>query len=152
MRTNTRSGFTFLEVLIAMLIVSILGGVVGLSLYQYVRKAKVEAARAQIKTFQTALQVYRTEQGRFPTQEQGLLALCVKPAGDPVPATYPDEAYLDSREVPKDPWGHDYVYLSPGRNGEPYEIIAYGSDGEPGGEGEAADLSSSGTSASTAAP
>ncbi len=151
MRTRTRGGFTFLEVLVSLLIVSILSGVVGLSLYQYVRKAKVEAARTQIKTFQTALQIYRTEVGRLPTQEQGLAALCVKPATDPVPTTYPEEGFLDNQTIPPDPWGNNYIYLSPGRNGEAYEVLSYGSDGEPGGENEAADISSSGAPATGAA-
>ena len=139
-----RGGFTFLEVLVSLLIVSILSGVVGLSLYQYVRKAKVEAARTQIKTFQTAIQIYRTEIGRLPTQEQGLAALCAKPAADPVPATYPEEGFLDNQTIPLDPWGNAYIYFCPGRNGETYEVVSYGSDGEPGGENEAADISSSG--------
>jgi general secretion pathway protein G len=137
-----RHGFTFLEILIAMLIISILSGVVGLSLYRYVRRAKVEAARAQIRTFQAALQIYRTEQGRLPTQEQGLAALCVAPTLPPVPQEYPEEGYLEARTVPADPWGNPYVYLVPGREGEPCEVISYGSDGESGGTGEAADLSS----------
>lgn len=139
---NNRSGFTFMEILIAMLIISILSGVVGLSLYQYLRRAKVEAARAQIKTFQTALQMYRADQGRVPSQGQGLEALCEAPTADPVPKNYPTEGYLESRMLPKDPWGNAYIYLTPGRRSEPYEVISYGSDGEEGGSGEAADITS----------
>jgi len=139
---NRRSGFTFLEVLIAMLIISILSGVVGLSLYQHLRRAKVEAARAQVKTLMTALQIYRADQGQVPTQAQGLQALCVAPAVEPIPKQYPPEGYLESRTLPKDPWGNPYVYLVPGRQGEPFEVICYGSDGEEGGTGEAADISS----------
>ncbi len=131
-----------MEILIAMLIISILSGVVGLSLYQYLRRAKIEAARSQIKTFQTALQMYRADQGSLPTQEQGLEALCEAPSTEPVPKQYPPEGYLESRAVPKDPWGNPYVYIVPGRNGEPYEAISYGSDGEEGGSGEAADITS----------
>jgi len=82
------------------------------------------------------------EQNNYPAQDQGLKALCVKPASPPVPEKYPAEGYLESRKVPKDPWGHDYIYLSPGRNREPYEIISYGRDGEPGGKDDAADISS----------
>jgi len=138
-----KKGFTFLEILIAMLIISILTGVVGLSLYQYVRRAKVEAARTQLKTFKTALEMYRADHGAVPTQAQGLEALCVKPTTPPVPEEYPPEGYLETRVVPNDPWGHAYIYLVPGRQGEPYEVISYGSDGEPGGTGDAADLSTS---------
>ena len=130
---KARSGFTFLEILIAMLIISILSGVVGLSLYQYVRKAKVEAARAQIKTLQTALQMYRAAHGQLPTQAQGLEALCRAPTDPPVPENYPEEGYLERRTLPADPWGRPYVYLIPGRNNETFEILSYGNDGEEGG-------------------
>ena len=138
-----QGGFTFLEILISLLIISILSSVVGLSLYQHLRRAKVEAARTQIKTFQAALQIYRAEQGRLPSSAQGLAALCVKPTMDPVPKEYPEDGYLESRVVPKDPWKNDYIYLLPGRNGETYEVVSYGSDGEAGGTDEAADISSS---------
>jgi general secretion pathway protein G len=138
-----KSGFTLLEILIAIVIISILSGTVGLSLYQYVRKAKVEAARAQIKTFQTAVQMYRAAHGQVPTQAQGLEALCIRPESAPVPENYPEEGYLESRNLPKDPWGNPYVYLAPGRKQEPCEIMSYGSDGEEGGTGEAVDITSS---------
>lgn len=137
-----RSGFTLLEILIAIAIIGILSGTVGLSLYQYVRKARIEAARSQIKTLQTALQMYRTAHGQLPTQAQGLEALCVKPEVSPVPDNYPAEGYLDSRNLPKDPWANPYIYLTPGRKQEPFEVISYGSDGEEGGTGDAADLTS----------
>lgn len=139
---NRRSGFTFMEILIAMLIISILSGVVGLSLYQYLRRAKIEAARSQIKTLMTALQMYRADQGTLPTQGQGLEALCEAPTADPAPKQYPPEGYLESRNVPRDPWGNAYIYLVPGRQGEACEVISYGSDGEEGGNGEAADITS----------
>jgi len=138
-----RAGFTFLEILVTILIISILSGVVGLSVIRHLSQARMEAARAQIKTLQTAMQIYRSEQGRYPTQEQGLMALCAKPEIEPIPRTYPEEGYLASRQPPLDPWKNEYIYLIPGREGEPFEIISYGSDGEPGGENEAADLSSS---------
>jgi general secretion pathway protein G len=137
-----KSGFTFLEILIAMLIISILSGVVGLSLFQHVRRAKVEAARAQIKTLQTALQMYRAAHGQLPTQEQGLEALCVAPTTAPIPENYPEEGYLERRTLPDDPWGRPYVYLIPGRENEVFEIVSYGSDGEEGGTGEASDITS----------
>jgi general secretion pathway protein G len=113
-----------------------------LSLYQYVRKAKVEAARAQIKTFQTAMQMYRAAHGQLPNQAQGLEALCMAPTIPPIPENYPEEGYLEQRTVPKDPWERPYVYLIPGRNNEVFEILCYGGDGEEGGKGEAADITS----------
>jgi len=137
-----KDGFTLLEILIALTIIGILSGVVGLSVSGYLRKAKLEAGRSQIKTFQTALQMYKAAQGLLPSTAQGLEALCVQPTIPPLPKDYPPEGYLESRTLPKDPWGNPYVYLVPGRRGEPFEIVSYGADGEEGGTGEAADISS----------
>ena len=137
-----RRGFTLLEILVVVLIITILATIVGVNVAKEPGKARAAAARAQLQTLRTALQLYRMEQGGFPTQEQGLNALCQKPTLPPVPERYPEGGYLDSRLVPIDPWGHEYVYLLPGSGGEPYEIVSYGSDGEPEGVGEAADLSS----------
>lgn len=139
---HRKSGFTLIEVLIAITIIGILSSVVGLSVAGYLRKAKLEAARAQIKTFQTALQMYKAAHAQFPTTAQGLEALCVAPVLPPVPREYPPEGYLESRNLPRDPWGNPYIYLVPGRRGEACEIISYGADGEEGGTGEAADISS----------
>ncbi|MDO9541709.1 MAG: type II secretion system major pseudopilin GspG [Kiritimatiellia bacterium] len=139
----SKSGFTLIEILVVVLIISILAGIVGLSVLRHPAEAKVTAAKLQMKTFKSALQLYRMEQNHYPTQEQGLKALCIKPTSHPLPEKYPTEGYLESRKMPKDPWNHDYIYLSPGRSQEPYEIITYGSDGEPDGSGDAADISSS---------
>ncbi len=141
--TRSCKGFTLIEILVVVLIISVLAGIVGVNVLRHPGQARISAARLQIKTFKNALQLYRMEQHRYPTQAQGLEALCVKPAIPPVPDAYPEEGYLDSRTVPLDPWGRPYIYIVPGRNNEPYEIISYGSDGEPGGTGEAAEISSS---------
>ncbi len=141
---NCSSGFTLVEILVVIVIITVLATVVTVSIVRKPGEARVAAAKLQIKELQTALQVYRTEQGRAPTQAQGLDALLNKPAIEPVPAKYPPEGYLETRVLPKDPWNNDYVYLTPGRRGEPYEILCYGSDGEPGGNEDAADISSSG--------
>lgn len=138
-----RDGFTLIEILVVVLIISILAGIVGVSVLRHPGEAKVAAARLQIKNFKSALKLYRMEQNRYPTQEQGLEALCVKPAVSPVPERYPEDGYLDSRKVPGDPWNRDYIYILPGRQNEPYEVICYGSDGEVGGVNDAADISSS---------
>jgi len=139
----SKNGFTLIEILVVVIIISILAGIVGMNVLRHPGEAKVTAAKLQIKTFKSALQLYRMEQNRYPTQEQGLKALCVKPAIAPLPEKYPLEGYLQSTKLPQDPWNHDYIYLSPGRSQEPYEIISYGGDGEPGGKEEAADISSS---------
>jgi general secretion pathway protein G len=89
------------------------------------------------------VELFRAEQGQLPTQEQGLEALVRKPTLPPVPEKFPAEGYLNSPNLPPDPWKHPYIYLVPGRQNEPFEIISYGSDGEPGGQGDAADITSS---------
>jgi general secretion pathway protein G len=125
---RNNSGFTLIEIL---------------AVLRHPGEAKVTAAKMQITTFKQALKLYRMEQNVYPTQEQGLEALCIKPTLPPIPERYPEDGYLDSRKVPKDPWNHAYIYLAPGRNNEPYEIISYGADGEEGGTNETADISSS---------
>lgn len=143
MKRLASSGFTLIEILVVVLIISILAGIVGISVLRHPAEAKAAVAKMQLKTFKSALQLYRMDQGTLPTQAQGLEALCIKPTVAPIPEKYPEEGYLDSRILPKDPWGHAYIYLVPGRNQEPYEIISYGTDGEEGGAGAAADISSS---------
>jgi len=140
---NVKDGFTLLEILVVVLIITILATVVGVNVAREPGRARVAAATAQIGAFRTALQLYRMDNGHQPTQEQGLTALCEKPSVKPVPKKYPEGGYMASRNLPLDPWGHDYVYLIPGSNNDAYEIISYGADGEPGGTGEAADISSS---------
>jgi general secretion pathway protein G len=137
------AGFTLVEILVVLVIITVLASVVTVSIVRKPGEARVAAAKLQIKELQTAIQVYRTEQGRPPTQTQGLDALINKPTTEPVPANYPSEGYIETRVMPKDPWQHDYIYLTPGRRGEAFEVISYGSDGEPGGADDAADLSSS---------
>ncbi len=137
-----RAGFTLIEILVVLIIITILAGFVGLNVLRKPGEARVTAAKMQVKTLQAAMKLYHTEQGRFPSQSQGLQALVQKPATSPIPPHYPEGGYLDTRELPKDPWGRDFIYLIPGRNGELFEIISYGADGEPEGTGEDADISS----------
>ena len=141
--SRSNSGFTLIEVLVVIVIITILASFVTLNIVNKPSEARAAAAKLQVKELQSALQVYRTEQGRYPTQGQGLEALVAKPTTEPMPPNYPAEGYLSATSLPKDPWKYDYVYLVPGRKGEPYEVISYGSDGEPGGDGDAADISSS---------
>ena len=135
------SGFTLLEVIIAMTIVAILGTVVGLQLHDLPQKGRVNAARTQLVTFKTALEIYAADNGAPPTQQQGLAALVAQPTTPPVPLKWNPNGYLDSRTVPADPWGRPYGYLCPGPDGLPYEVVCYGADGEEGGEKFNADLS-----------
>ena len=129
-------GFTLLELLVVMVIIGLLAGYVGPKLFGQIGKSEVKVTRAQIDALQKSLDQYRLDVGRYPSGEQGLAVLVAKPA---------DEAkwagpYL-AKAVPKDPWGNDYQYRSPGEHGE-YDLLSLGKDGRPGGEGEDADLTS----------
>jgi len=137
-----RAGFTLMELLVVILIITILGTVVGVKLAGRTDEARQAAAIAQIENFRIALKLYRMDNGGLPTQRQGLQALVEPSPLDPKPRKFPNEGYLDRRTLPLDPWDNDYVYLIPGSNGETYEIICYGSDGEPSGLDYAADISS----------
>jgi general secretion pathway protein G len=123
-------------------IISLLAGVVLLNIAPQMGMGSQAAAKAQIQVLASGVNTYRLAHGRYPTQAQGLEALVRKPATDPVPQNYPDGGYLNSRTLPLDPWKRPYLYLIPGRQKEPFEILSYGADGEPGGDGANADISS----------
>jgi len=142
-RTPGRAAFTLIELLVVIAIMAILASLVTISLVNKPGEARVIATGIEIKTLQGAVKMYHVEQGHIPTMDQGLLALVERPVLAPVPERYPQDGYLDGLTVPNDPWGNTYIYLVPGRSGESFEIISYGSDGEPGGSGDAADISSS---------
>lgn len=137
-----RQGFTLLEILVVVMIITILATIVAVRVIPELGKANVSKAAAQITNFQTALKLYRLDNKRLPTQAQGLAALCEQPTRPPIPDGFREGGYLESPVLPRDPWGGEYVYLVPGSRGADCEIISYGADGEPGGEGENADISS----------
>jgi general secretion pathway protein G len=140
---SRKAGFTLLELLIVVLIITILGGVVGVQLAGRPHEARVAATKAQLENFRLALQMYSIDQGQYPTMRQGLPALVEPSNVDPRPRRFPQDGYLERREIPLDPWGNPYVYLVPGTRGEPFEVLSYGRDGQPGGAGEDADISTS---------
>ena len=142
MKKNT-SGFSLIEVLIALVIVAIMGALVGLSLGGATDEAKVVQTRAQINTLAEAVRLFNAQQNFYPTQQQGLQALVQEPTTPPRPPRYPSEGYLGRRTLPDDAWGRPFVYLIPGRAGEPFEILSYGADGMDGGTGVNAVISSS---------
>lgn len=127
-------GFTLLELLVVMVIIGILAGFVGSRYFAQVGKSQVKAARAQIDAFDKGLDSYRVDMGRYPTTEEGIEGLQQAPSNDSAWAG----PYL-KKAVPLDPWGHPYVYVSPGQHGD-IDIISYGKDGQPGGTGENADI------------
>jgi general secretion pathway protein G len=137
------AGFTLMEVIVALIIITIMAGIVGINVLPKLGESKVKAAKVQIRNLKAAVRLYRMEQNHVPPQSAGLQALVQPPASINNASSYPEGGYLDSPEVPLDPWGGAYIYLAPGRNNERFEIISYGADGEPGGEGENADISSS---------
>ena len=134
-----KTAFTLIELLIVLMIISVLATFVVVKVANRPGQARVIMAKANIQEITKAIALYRMDNSLIPTQEQGLMALVVKPDTVPIPRNYNSEAYLP--KVPKDPWNNEYVYLVPGKS-QPFEIISYGSDGQPGGTGEAADISS----------
>jgi general secretion pathway protein G len=133
-RSPLPRGFTLLELLVVVAIIGLLVGYVAPRYFSQVGKSEVTAVRAQIDALEKALDTYRLDTGRYPSTEQGLNALMAQPPDAPK-WTGP---YL-RKAVPLDPWGNPYRYKSPAERGD-YEIVSYGKDGQPGGTGEAADI------------
>lgn len=133
---SVHAGFTLLELLVVMVIIGLLAGYVAPRFFAQVGKSEVKVAMAQLDALEKALDQYRLDVGKYPTTEQGLGALNEKPAGEAKWAG----PYL-KKAVPPDPWGRPYVYKKPGEHGE-YDLLSYGKDGQPGGSGEDADITS----------
>jgi general secretion pathway protein G len=129
-------GFTLLELLVVMVILGLLAGFVAPRYFSQVGKSEAKTAKAQIEAFGKALDQYRLDVGRYPTSEQGLKALVARPENE----QRWDGPYL-AKDIPLDPWGKPYYYRYPGERGE-YDIVSWGKDGQPGGSGDAADLTS----------
>ena len=138
--SRRRSGFTLIEILVVIVVIAILATLVAPNIFQHVGAAKDATAKSQIEMLGAALDAYRLDNGRYPTTEQGLGSLWEKPTIDP-PANW-RAPYL-RKPVPPDPWGRPYMYMSPGQvNPQGYDLLTYGADGKPGGEGEDADITS----------
>jgi len=127
-------GFTLLELLVVMVIIGLLAGYVGPKYFAQVGKSEVKAARAQIDALEKALDTYRLDTGHYPGTEQGLNALMTQPANEPKW----QGPYL-KKAIPPDPWGKPYIYKQPGEHGE-LDLFSYGKDGQPGGSGDAVDI------------
>jgi general secretion pathway protein G len=133
------AGFTLLEVMVVVVILGILAALVVPRVISRPDEARVVAARQDIATLLQSLKLYRLDNRRYPSTEQGLEALVRRPAGEPVPANWKAGGYLD--RLPRDPWGNPYQYLNPGLHGE-IDVFSFGADGAPGGEGNDADVGS----------
>ena len=137
--TRQQKGFTLIEVLVVVFILGILAALVAPKMLGRTDDAKIAQTKLQMKNLETALKLYKLDSGMFPTTDQGLEALVKKPETEPVPKKYKDDGYLEKTAIPKDAWGNPYLYLSPGSHRD-FDIISYGSDGKPGGEGKDADI------------
>jgi general secretion pathway protein G len=133
---KSRGGFTLIEMLVVILILAILASLIIPNLVNKASQAKVAKAKSDIAVLQGLLQQFRLDNDRYPTTDEGLNALRVKPSNCPNwKGPYTDKVQLD-------PWGNEYVYQCPGPSGQDYLITSYGADGAPGGEGDAADITS----------
>ncbi len=140
-RKRREEGFTLIELLVVLVIIGILAGYIGPKIMGHPEEAKRTKATIQVQAFDTALKTYKLDNGIYPSTEQGLQALIAPPATGKLPAKWRDGGYLDKSKLPLDPWGNNYVYISPGVNGE-FDLSSYGADGEAGGEGNARDVNS----------
>ena len=132
-------GFTLIEIMVVIVILGILAMYVAPKLMGRPEEAKQVRAKMDIASLETALKLYKLDSGIYPGTEQGLQALVQRPESGVIPKKWRQGGYLEKGKVPKDPWGNDYIYLSPGLKGE-FDIISYGADGVPGGENENKDI------------
>jgi general secretion pathway protein G len=140
-KLNNKAGFTLIEIMVVIVILAMLAALVGPKLMGRTDDAKVKTTSIQLKGLESALKFYKLDTGSYPSTEQGLGALVTKPTVGVIPKNYKDGGYLESKAVPKDAWGNDYLYVSPGEHGD-YDLFSYGSDGAKGGDGKNADITS----------
>jgi general secretion pathway protein G len=133
------SGFTFIELMVVIVILGILAMVIAPNFMDAPDEARQSKARMDIKSIEAAIKLYKLDNGTYPSTEQGIEALVKAPETGILPKKWRKGGYLEKRNVPKDPWGNEFIYLSPGVNGD-YDIISYGSDGVSGGESFAKDI------------
>lgn len=136
---RSSSGFTLVEILVVIVILGILAALVVPRIIERPDQARVTAAKADIATILQALKLYRLDNQRYPTADQGLQALVQRPSLPPVPPNWKPNGYLE--RLPQDPWGNPYQYLNPGLHGE-IDVFSFGADGQPGGTGYDADIGS----------
>ena len=135
------NGFTLIELMVVIVILGILAGLIIPRIMGRPEEAKQLKAKIQIESVETALKLYKLDNGSYPETEQGLEALIEQPETGTIPKKWRKKGYLEKGKLPKDPWGNDFVYLSPGVHGD-YDIISYGADGVPGGEDKNKDINS----------
>jgi general secretion pathway protein G len=132
-------GFTLIELMVVIVILGILAGLIVPRIMGRPDEAKQLKAKMQIESIETALKLYKLDNGGYPTTNQGLDALVSRPETPPVPSKWRASGYLEKGKVPKDPWGNPFIYLSPGVHDD-FDIVTYGADGVSGGEGKDQDI------------
>jgi general secretion pathway protein G len=138
---RNHSGFTFIELMVVIVILAILAVTIGPRILGRTGQAKQVKARVDMAALETALKLYKLDNGFYPTTEQGLEALVTPPDSEPTPGNWRKGGYLEKGRIGRDPWKNNYVYLSPGVHAD-FDIITYGADGVPGGEDENKDINS----------
>lgn len=132
-------GFTLIEIMVVMVILGILAGLIVPRIMDRPEEARRTKAAIQIQSLEQALKLYKLDNGQYPTTEQGLQALVEPPSVGRLAKKWREGGYLDKGKVPLDPWENEFVYISPGLHGD-FDLMSYGPDGEPGGEGGDADI------------
>ncbi|MGB2817111.1 MAG: type II secretion system major pseudopilin GspG [Burkholderiaceae bacterium] len=140
-RTRLARGFTLIEIMVVITILGVLAALIVPRVVGRTDDAKIAAAKQDIASIMQALKLYRLDNGRYPTTDQGLLALIAKPTAEPVPSNWKQGGYIERSTVPTDPWGEPYKYLNPGIRGE-IDVFSLGRDKTNGGEGPDADIGS----------
>ncbi len=135
-RRDRQAGFTLIELLVVLVILGLIIGIAAPRAVNFLSRAKADVAKIQIESFATALDLYQLDVGRYPATREGLGALIAPPSG----AERWNGPYLRADAVPLDPWDRAYRYEAPGDKGKPYRLLSLGADGQPGGEGEDADI------------
>jgi general secretion pathway protein G len=137
LRRQCAAGFTLIELMVVLVIIGVLAALIVPNVLDRADDARISAARTDVNNIMQSLRLYRLDNQRYPTTDQGLQALVTRPDKAPVPTNW--KAYLE--RLPNDPWGQPYVYMNPGVRGE-IDVLSYGADGQPGGEGKDADVGS----------
>ncbi len=131
-KISKRKGMTLIEIMVVVAIIGSIAALVTVNVLDYLDESKVDTTKIGMKNVEAALDQFKRRHGFYPTSEQGLMALVEKPTVGKIPDNYPKDGYL--KKLPKDAWGNDFIYTSPGTSGHPYEIISLGRDGQEGGE------------------
>jgi len=137
---NDKQGFTLIELMVVIVILGILAGLIIPRIMGRPEEARRMKAKIQMESIETALKMYKLDNGVYPSTEQGLEALVKEPSVGQLPRAWRKGGYMEKGRIPKDPWGNEYIYLCPGLHHSDFDLISYASDGEPGGEGNNKDI------------